>query len=63
MLLIKTRVIQMLNKHLEKRIDNSMTALENSRKNNCKWAIQYWSNVLGYLMRQMRRSVDIDNKR
>ena len=53
----------MLNKQLEKRIDNSMTALENSRNNNCKWAIQYWSNVLGYLMRQMRRSVDLDNKR
>lgn len=48
----------MSNKVLEKRIDNAMTALEFCRDSKSEWGIQYWSNVLGVLLRKMRRSVD-----
>lgn len=51
----------MANKHLEKRIDNTLTALQFCRDNRSAWGIQYWSNVLGILIRQLRRGTKFDN--
>jgi len=36
-------------------IANARTALDNCTQTKSEWGVQYWSNVLAYLLRQGQR--------
>jgi hypothetical protein len=36
-------------------IANARTALDNCTRTRSEWGVQYWSNVLAYLLRQGQR--------
>ena len=38
---------------MEKRIDSAYTALNHCEQSGSEWGINYWTNVVGALMRQL----------